>query len=331
MRARYSEYTIELWHHGIKGQQWGVQNGPPYPLSDTVSSRIKKTAKKLSENPVKKTDEDVTFQLNEEQKKAIKIGAAVIGSMYLEYRYGAISNSISIIESTYEGGLPGGISDTIYRFARSAEGEDASRFSATEKYIKDRNESSSIDPKSGLHKIEVTHTQEDDLQAVNPSYSPNNPKTSENCGLCSIAYEMRRRGYDVTAGFSDSGILPQDLRKCFPGVKEKNRYGNRAVSSLYQTPPMATAEASKVVNSFKRERSTRGIMFVGWGYGRGGHAIAYEVNSNGDLVIYDSQVRKVYKGQSAIKFLSCVSSCETFRLDNLKPNAKYMIEHKLIL
>lgn len=22
-----------LIHHGIKGQQWGVQNGPPYPLS----------------------------------------------------------------------------------------------------------------------------------------------------------------------------------------------------------------------------------------------------------------------------------------------------------
>ena len=22
----------ELYHHGIKGQKWGVQNGPPYPL-----------------------------------------------------------------------------------------------------------------------------------------------------------------------------------------------------------------------------------------------------------------------------------------------------------
>ena len=23
---------MELYHHGIKGQKWGVQNGPPYPL-----------------------------------------------------------------------------------------------------------------------------------------------------------------------------------------------------------------------------------------------------------------------------------------------------------
>lgn len=27
-----SQYSDELMHHGIKGQQWGKQNGPPYPL-----------------------------------------------------------------------------------------------------------------------------------------------------------------------------------------------------------------------------------------------------------------------------------------------------------
>jgi hypothetical protein len=26
----------ELYHHGIKGQKWGVRNGPPYPLEKTV-------------------------------------------------------------------------------------------------------------------------------------------------------------------------------------------------------------------------------------------------------------------------------------------------------
>lgn len=25
-------YSDELCHHGIKGQKWGVKNGPPYPL-----------------------------------------------------------------------------------------------------------------------------------------------------------------------------------------------------------------------------------------------------------------------------------------------------------
>lgn len=35
----------ELYHHGIAGQKWGVQNGPPYPLKETVHDRIVKKAK----------------------------------------------------------------------------------------------------------------------------------------------------------------------------------------------------------------------------------------------------------------------------------------------
>lgn len=27
---------MELYHHGVKGQQWGVRNGPPYPIEDKV-------------------------------------------------------------------------------------------------------------------------------------------------------------------------------------------------------------------------------------------------------------------------------------------------------
>ena len=34
----------ELYHHGIKGQHWGVRNGPPYPLSSEARSVIKRTA-----------------------------------------------------------------------------------------------------------------------------------------------------------------------------------------------------------------------------------------------------------------------------------------------
>ena len=35
----------ELYHHGIKGQQWGKQNGPPYPLRESVHDKIVKRAK----------------------------------------------------------------------------------------------------------------------------------------------------------------------------------------------------------------------------------------------------------------------------------------------
>jgi tRNA G26 N,N-dimethylase Trm1 len=36
----------ELYHHGIAGQKWGVQNGPPYPLSAADHKAVVKSAKK---------------------------------------------------------------------------------------------------------------------------------------------------------------------------------------------------------------------------------------------------------------------------------------------
>ena len=41
-----------LIHHGIKGQEWGVQNGPPYPL-DRKSQKVKKYAEKQINRAVK--------------------------------------------------------------------------------------------------------------------------------------------------------------------------------------------------------------------------------------------------------------------------------------
>lgn len=35
----------ELYHHGIEGQRWGVQHGPPYPLSRAENRAIRKKAK----------------------------------------------------------------------------------------------------------------------------------------------------------------------------------------------------------------------------------------------------------------------------------------------
>ena len=32
---------MELKHHGVKGQKWGVKNGPPYPLTKVVKGNVK--------------------------------------------------------------------------------------------------------------------------------------------------------------------------------------------------------------------------------------------------------------------------------------------------
>jgi len=42
--SRY--YDDELYHHGIKGQHWGAQNGPPYPLNAAGKARFRDRLKK---------------------------------------------------------------------------------------------------------------------------------------------------------------------------------------------------------------------------------------------------------------------------------------------
>lgn len=42
MGVTYNDYWLA--HHGIEGQKWGVQNGPPYPLDKKTSIKVKKNA-----------------------------------------------------------------------------------------------------------------------------------------------------------------------------------------------------------------------------------------------------------------------------------------------
>lgn len=54
----------EFNHHGIEGQKWGVQNGPPYPLDSSASKqKIKKYTYNRSKVMNSLTDEDMDLYL----------------------------------------------------------------------------------------------------------------------------------------------------------------------------------------------------------------------------------------------------------------------------
>lgn len=65
----------------------------------------------------------------------------------------------------------------------------------------------------GWPEIEGMHTQEQDLKAVNPLYVTGDACYRNNCQRCVIAYEARRRGYNVQAKpylFQLTDSLPYD-------------------------------------------------------------------------------------------------------------------------
>lgn len=62
--------ALYLAHHGIKGQQWGKRNGPPYPLDEEDHSPKEQVQKK---------------GLSDGAKRAIKIGAGIAAGALVAY------------------------------------------------------------------------------------------------------------------------------------------------------------------------------------------------------------------------------------------------------
>lgn len=52
--------TGELCHHGIKGQKWGVRNGPPYPLNKNEKASASEKTKVVSQEVTKIAEEKFT-------------------------------------------------------------------------------------------------------------------------------------------------------------------------------------------------------------------------------------------------------------------------------
>ena len=60
-----------LAHHGIKGQKWGVQNGPPYPLEEKQKSSKERTLNKdLDERTIlqAKTKKGETLTISQDER-----------------------------------------------------------------------------------------------------------------------------------------------------------------------------------------------------------------------------------------------------------------------
>lgn len=67
-------YSMELFHHGIKGQKWGIRNGPPYPLDKSKKNGIIEEA--IRSGAVKTT-------INNESQARHNLSTHITGRSYL--------------------------------------------------------------------------------------------------------------------------------------------------------------------------------------------------------------------------------------------------------
>ena len=185
------------------------------------------------------------------------------------------------------------------------------------------------------------------MSRINPNYGQ--PGTTNNCRRCTIAYEMSRRGYDVSATKSISGTgqnvagmakaLGTDVKGGMTGVKLKARLEKRAFDKTGNFAEMSDLTKQVVLgNGIGEQRiwnksggkilptdvlsslaeqpdGARGELTMKWAMG-GGHSMAYEI-VKGKPVIFDNQRGKVYKTAEDLKdVVDRFSDAGFTRLDN---------------
>lgn len=267
-----------LAHHGIKGQHWGVRNGPPYPLD-----RQKKTGVDHKTNNTKINKARASLALN--------VALAV-----------ATGNPFAAIDAVKQGvGAVSAVKRT----------NDVDKALGT---------NTSIDKKTGFKIKQKQMSGIEDLKMVNPGFHNLQDNSKNNCMLCTTTYDLRRRGYDVTANKAAVGYTNNDLRRWYPNVEIKRVLYQDSLKERFTHKNLIASTKQALIS---QGEGARGNIMVRWQQTFGGHSMAYEI-TGGNLVILDAQANKVYRNPDSI--LKRVMSVEYARLDNVKPNWKEIKE-----
>ena len=298
------DYSPYLVHHGILGQKWGKQNGPPYPLSGSAHSPSEKKAgwqDSLSKNRVTfgssehKQNKSQKPKKDSDRKSALGFAAIMALSIVTLDPVGLAMNTKRLID-----------------YGR-AKANGALEKARTQKLV--------IDKKTGFRLKDHESTPEEDMKHINPEYRNFDKNTKNNCMLCTTAYELRRRGYDVRAGLTTEGYKTTEALKWFPKGKIETAYTSennkdRVRSAFHLGGKEKYQKLSQLL--FKYGNGARGNLMVVWSTtGGGGHSVAWEI-SGGKLILRDCQSNKVYSSPAKIKkLLSMTFSAQAMRTDNV--------------
>lgn len=264
-----------LSHYGIKGQQWGVRRFQNEDGTYTHEGKIRYG--RISDNGIKGS---MSYEDAELSAYAV-IGLASIG--------------ISIALRSYA-------KNKLHKDYK----ENNERLS--EEHIGDiadlRHFSESNPPK----KISGEHSVSDDIVAVNPKFNTSVKGSTSNCVLTSITYDLRRRGYDVTAKMCTTGMQSnKTLKEIYPGAKEQ-RIWAMTWNDVHK----------KVANKFPE--GSRGVFSVSGEYG--GHEMAWEIRNKKMIVIdpQDGQIIRNLMDDSVISRQFSPNTVRICRTDNLSVN-----------
>lgn len=155
-------------------------------------------------------------------------------------------------------------------------------------------------------------------KGANPYYNPEYSEFSENCQRAVVAYEMRRRGYNVTAQPSFKG---DDMGRTVYKTSKREflRLTGAFQGARTEKVGKNTAKATeKSINDTMKGygNGSRAIMTFGWKKGNTGHAVSVEY-SNNKVKIVDPQVGGKYNTKQLLDAIK-TNTVTLTRTDKLK-------------
>ena len=312
-------YTDELYHFGVKGMKWGIRRYQNEDGTLTPEGRMRYGSSEKESYIDKarrmkysiKVDNDTQTKTEKHAHKNLDKSLAAI-NIAIDVRDVSMSLPIAALGVASMNPLifAVGAYGTISSGSRLVNATSA--LMKEKKYFKQREKESKIDKKTGLYKKTKELTDKEDLANVNPAFKSYNSDKHNNCMLCTTTYDLRRRGYDVTANVASSGYSNGDIKRWYPKAKINN------VSALGEDGKYSKkALVENTISELSKQKNSRGNMTVAWDGHLGGHSIVYEVN-NGNVRLLDGQTNKIYDNPE--KILNKVRQVSYVRLDNIQPD-----------
>lgn len=307
-----------IQHYGILGMRWGVRRFQDKsgrltaagkkrydddPSNGTPEKASAKTSKEVGDSFIEKK---LGIKLSDRQKTAIKVGAGIAAAALVAYGGYRLYNS--------DVGKP--VRDQVNLLIdRINEGYDRTTFQNTGKLTEHAKKDLSTreyDSKLRFFKKAREYTPDEDLKAINEGMFRVTKGGSNNCGLCTTAYELRRRGYDVRANFAEQGRSVKTLSEFF---KNADIQDDTALANRTKSEWMAAIERRLV----RQGDGARGNFGGQYAMG-GGHSIIYEV-SKGKVIFRDGQTGETYRSVREAIGNFVPGKSNYFRMDNLEINS----------
>lgn len=351
-----------LEHYGVKGMRWGVINKEPSSKSNTQHKTEKKEtkAKKFDQkskdiqkqiDELKKQNPSTPYskKVNRMEIRELEGKKAISDKAAQDVRAGKLTDRQ---KKALKGAAVVGVivaAGVTYSMLQSGEGRRLTTKGAM--FVKRQDSLFPFKMKPKLMRdMDVDELMRDVVPQVNPGYG--GIGTKMNCRRCTMAYELRRRGYDVTATrttnahgqtifgmetvLNPSAPAPIASGRISSVVKTVGRFKSdpNFLSSLdgggaWGKNPIG--DDDKDLGLFKALRKqpngSRGEVGVKWMFG-GGHSMAYEI-VNGKPVIFDTQSGKVFKNVTELRKefgdIGGIAEAGYTRLDDIPMNSDFLL------